>query len=108
MLENCARPFFSVEMGFGAIFEKRFLYKKSSLRSNYLPVTSGPVRVVETKPNIGQNLWVLAEDPYGLWVIVDLWVMGHDLPQTNLVDKIFYGVSGVMGYERYGLGWVRL
>ena len=63
---------------------------------------------METKPNIGQNLWVLAEDPYGLWVIADLWVMGRNFLQTNLVDKIFYGVSGVMGYEGYGLRGVRL
>ena len=69
-----------------------FLYKKSSLHSNYLPVASGPVRVAETKPNIGQNLWVLAKDPYGLWVIADLWVMGRDFLQTELVDRFCYGV----------------
>ena len=56
-----------------------------------------------TKLNIGQNLWVFAEDTYGLWVFADLWVMGRNFLQTNLVDKNFYGVSGVMGYEGYGL-----
>ena len=64
--------------------------------------------LVKAKPNIDQNLWVFAKDAYGLWVIADLWVMGHDFPQTNLVDKIFYGIWGVMGYQRYGLRGVRL
>jgi hypothetical protein len=69
-----------------------------------------------TKPNnngkyrskLGQNLWVLAENAYGLWVIADLWVMGRKFLQTNLVDKFFYGVRGVMGFEGYGLRGVRL
>ena len=47
--------------------------------------------IYQTKPNIGQNLWL----------------MGHNFPQTNLVDIIFYGVwkVQVMDYEslRYGL-----
>ena len=29
--------------------------------------------------------------------------MDRNFPQSNLVDKNFYGVSGVMGYEGYGL-----
>ena len=78
------------------LFEIKILDKKSSFCSNYL-------HVARRQPNIAQNLWVFAEDPYGLWVIADLWVMGRNFPQTNLVDKIFYGVSGVMGFERYGL-----
>ena len=49
-------------------------------------------RLAEAKPNIGQNLWIFSENGYGLWVIADLWVMGHDLPQTNSVDKFFYGI----------------
>ena len=67
-------------------FDEKILYKKCCL--NYLPVGQAS----ETKPNIGQNLWVLDENTYGLWVIADLWVMGRNFPQTDLVDKIFYGV----------------
>ena len=52
----------------------------------------GQCRLVEAKPNIGQNLWVFSENGYGLWVIADLWVMGRDFLQTNLVDKNFYGI----------------
>jgi hypothetical protein len=49
-----------------------------------------------TKPNIafyiGQNLWVFSENTYGVWVFADLWVLGRKFLQTDLVDKIFYGV----------------
>ena len=74
---------------------RNFCILKSSLCSTVLDITSGvrvSDRLAEAKPNIDQNLWVFAEDAYGLWVIADLWVMGHDFPQTNLVDKIFYGI----------------
>jgi hypothetical protein len=70
---------------------------------------------METKPNILQiyskyrpKPMGFARNAYGLWVIADLWVMGRNFPQTNSVDKIFYGVCGVMGYEGYGLRGVRL
>ena len=81
---------------------------KNSLRLTFSSGVRDSNGATEAKPNIGQNLWVLAENAYGLWVIADLWVMGRNFPQTNLVDKFFYGVCGVMGFERYGLRGVRL
>jgi hypothetical protein len=39
---------------------------------------------------MGQNLWVLAEDAYGLWVIADLWV---------IVREPTWWIDFSMGYE---------
>ena len=39
---------------------------------------------------------------------MDLWVIVHKFPPTDLVELPCYGVPGVMGYPRYGLRGVRL
>ena len=62
------------------------------LHALFINCTRFVLTIYQTKPNIGQNLWVLAENAYGLWVIADLWVMDRNFQQTNSVDKIFYGV----------------
>ena len=66
-------------------FEEKILYiKKQSMFSCSSGVSLRiSDKLAEAKQNIGQNLWVLAEDA---WVIADLWVMGHDFPQINLVN----------------------
>jgi hypothetical protein len=45
---------------------------------------------------------------YGLWGTADLWVYDLKSLCTNLVSRNFYGLSGTMGFERYGLGEVLL
>src|SRR5712672_156642 len=37
-----------------------------------------------------------------------LWIMGQIFPQTKLVTRKSYGLSGSMGYGSYGLGGSRL
>src|SRR5712671_3703511 len=44
----------------------------------------------------------------GLWGMRALWVMGQIFPQTKLVTRKSYGLSGSMGYGSYGLGGSRL
>ena len=48
------------------------------------------------------------KERYGLWVIVDLWVMGSNFPPTDLVDWKKYGIWEFMGYHRHGLWGVQL
>ena len=45
---------------------------------------------------------------YGLLSITGLWVFGPKLLRTNSVDLKMYGISQVMGYDRYGLWQVWL
>lgn len=54
------------------------------------------------------NLWVLPAEGYGLWVIMDVWVMVCNSLRTELVDGSRYGIQEVMGYQEYGLQGVRL
>jgi hypothetical protein len=49
------------------------------------------------------NVWVFSPTSYGLWGFTGLWVLGPKSLPTNLVDRISYGISKVMGYNKYGL-----
>ncbi|KAH9045944.1 hypothetical protein EDB84DRAFT_759130 [Lactarius hengduanensis] len=40
--------------------------------------------------------------------MTDIWAMVYKSPPTNLVDSLFYGVPGVMGYPPYGIREVQL
>ena len=62
-------------------------------------------KLAEAKQNIGQNLWVLAEDAYGLWDTI------FHKPTRRI--KFSMGFEGLwvirgMGYQRYGLRGVCL